>query len=291
MKNKIEKIIIILIILLLLIIIGIMAVNKLKSNYRNFYKVSNNLVLDESYNIFFKQINIDSIISDINIKKSTDNTTRVIINGDSDYVNVYEKDNELFVEIEDRACLGFCFSATIANVEIYLPENYSNLIKIKNKYGNIVIDKFVNTDFDIDSEYGNVDTNGSDFIKIDIAHGNLTLDYSIMARINSLKGNIIIGEVSDVKILNSSGDITVEKVNEYLSLINDTGDITIKNVNLIKDSFIQNKYGDIIIENTNKIYINANTDLGDVKIKDNFKESELILKIENNNGNIIVGSD
>ena len=177
---------------------------------------------------------------------------------------------------------------TIANIEIYLPENYSNLIEIQNEYGNIEVDQFSKNDFDIDNNYGDVNILSSDFIKIDIDHGNLFLQNATMSRINSLNGDINIEKVEDVAIESEYGDINIESVSEYLNITNDSGDINIDSLILEKDSFIKNNFGDINIKKTNQIYINAKTSHGDSKIKNNYKQSEIILKIENNSGNIIV---
>ena len=71
---------------------------------------------------------------------------------------------------------------------------------------------------------------------------------------------------------------------------NDCGDIEVNNINLNKNSYIKDEYGDIKIGNTNELYIDAKTNLGKVKIKNNYHKSDITLKIENDCGDIEVNN-
>ena len=57
-----------------------------------------------------------------------------------------------------------------------------------------------------------------------------------------------------------------------------------------KDSSIKNNLGSIKIGSTNEIYIEAKTDLGDVKVNNNYKKSDITLNLKNNCGDIKVNN-
>ena len=49
-------------------------------------KASDELVLEESYNTVFNEIDINTKMTDIDIKQSTDNAFKVITYGEKDYM-------------------------------------------------------------------------------------------------------------------------------------------------------------------------------------------------------------
>ena len=84
----------------------------------------------------------------------------------------------------------------------------------------------------------------------------------------------------------ASHDTKIEVVLNKCEIINDCGDIKIQNLYIQEFSNINSSLGDIKIGNTNEIYVDAKTDLGDLKINTNNRYSETILKIKNSCGDI-----
>lgn len=290
-KNK--KLRVFIIILLILIIIGIIIyfiINSLKSNYRSFYKVGDELILEEVYNTVFNEIDIETKMSDINIKESTDNTVKIAIYGEKDYINIKEKNNKLFIDVNKKNFIAFDFYKYISKIELYLPINYSNVIRIDNEFGNIEVDDFENVVLYVEKEYGDIRVLNGDFIKIYNDNGNIDLEKVNKVRIENSSGDISIGNVNDVVIENEYGDISIESVYEYLGLINESGDIKIDNIILEKDSSIKTEYGDVEVGTISDIYVDAKTENGKVKIENNYKDSEITLKIHNESGDIKVDS-
>lgn len=278
MKNK--KLIIGLIILLSLISISliIFMVGMLNGNFKVFgfrfnNKVSQELVMNEIYQEKFQNIYIDSDAGDIHIKESYDKTTKVIIYGDENKIDVKNTTNDLSIEIEENGCKGFCFNYTISKIEVYLPQDYVGTIDIENSYGNIAIDNFENANIHIDANYGDVEVG---------AAKELTVKEDA--------GDVDVGTVISAKIENHFGDIEVDTITGYLNLENNCGDIKLHSIVLDKNSYIKDDLGDIEIQNTNEIYIDAETSLGDVDIKHNYPKSDVTLQIENNCGDIEVNN-
>jgi len=295
MKNK--KLTILLIIILSIISIGILIfmvgilTNKINlSNIKFSSNESKELIINETYNIDFNRINIDSEASNIYLKETNDNNTKVIIYGEKDYVKVDTTNNNLNISTKEKNCIGFCFNLSISKIEVYLPVSYDKIIKIENEYGDIEIGSFQNATFEIEEESGDVTVLKANKVTIENEYGDVLLDTINDANIEVSAGDIKIKKVNNIIANNEYGDIEIVDVNNYLNLTNDSGDIKINNVNLNKNSIIKDDYGDIEINNTNEIYIDAKTDLGDVKINNNFRKSDITLKIENECGDITVNN-
>ena len=108
------------IVILVLIVILVIVANLLKTSYRKLYNVSDEVVSEQSYNTFFNEININTKMTDIYIKESTDNTFKVITYGEKDYIKLEEKNNKLFVDIENKNLISLEFYSCISKIELYL---------------------------------------------------------------------------------------------------------------------------------------------------------------------------
>ena len=290
-KNK--KLRIFTIILLILVILGTITVfifSLLKDNYRSIYKEGKKLIYENTYNNYFNEIDINTKMSDIDIKVSYDNTFKVNVYGEENYININEKNNKLFIDINRKNIIAFDFYSCISKIELYIPLSYSDVIRIDSEFGNINIEEFNNSNLDVKQKYGDFKSLGMDFINLNNSYGNIDITKVLKARILSNYSNIIIKDATDLVIENKFGNINIEKVNEYLNLENENGNIKIDNINLIKSSFIDNNYGNIIIEKINEVKIDAKTDRGKVKIKNNYKQSKVLLNIYNKDGDIVINN-
>ncbi len=295
MKNK--KLIIALIILLSIIMIcfSIFFVFLLQNGFKikNFkfgLQSSNELILDKTYEEIFNKIIVDATTSEIYIKKSDTSSVRAIIYGEKDYTKAETNFDTLTIKINEKNCVGFCFNQKLAKIEIYLPKEFNGNINIKNNYGDISIDEFLNADIDVLEDCGDVKILGGNIIEVENNYGDIEIEKSNIATINEDCGDVRISNINDVIVKNNYGDIKIKDVYNYLNLVNDCGDIEVNNINLNKNSYIKNDYGDIEIGNTNEIFIDARTDLGKVKIRNNYNKSDTTLKIENDCGDIEVNN-
>lgn len=293
-NNKLVIFLIILLSILVLVLTGFM-ISMLNGNFKftNFHfshKVSNELVLDEVYDNEFSKINIKTSASDIYVKESNDDKVRVIIYGDKDTTTVESTNNELTIVVKEKNCVGFCFNMTIDQIEIYLPSSNEGILNIKNDYGNVEIGEFLNMDIILDEDCGDVTVLGGKNVNITNDYGDIILNQASVADIKESAGDVEVGTVSDITVENDYGDITIDKVINYLNVSDDCGDIEINDIILNKDSYIKNNFGDIEVGSTNEVYINASTDLGNVKINKNYSKSDVTLKIENDCGDIKVNN-
>lgn len=294
MKNK--KMGIVLIILLIILCIGLITfmINVINGKFKfskfSFSKESNELVLDEIYDVHIKNINIDMEAGNIYIKQSDKQEIKVMIYGYKENTNVQTSDNELSITSKGKKCTFLCFNNTISKIEIYLPSDYENNINITSDYGNIEIGEFGSANIDIEADCGNVEVTSGNVVNITNDFGNISLDKANKATINESAGDINIGEVNDVTAENSYGKINIKKINNYLDVSNDCGDINIDKININKNSSIKSDLGKVKINEINEIYVDATTDLGKVKINKNYQKSDITLTIENDCGDIIVNN-
>lgn len=295
MKNK--GLIITLITILAILSISLLALmiflinGNVKVPFINFSnKISEEFIFDENYENNFDKININSSSSDINIQKSKDNLVRVVIYGDEDLLTISDDSTELYISLENKKCFGFCFNVKQNKIEVYLPADYSKDIIINNNYGDIELAEFENSNIEINEDCGDVYIKNGNKIIVKNSYGDIKIDEAFDINIKEQAGDVKIGDVKFATIENNYGDITVESINGSLDINDDCGDIKIDEINLEKNSYITNNLGDIKIGSTNEIYIDAKTDLGSVKINNNYNKSDIILKLENDCGDIKVNN-
>ena len=288
LRRLLKRMFIASIIILVLIVVLVIVANLLKTSYRKLYKVSGEVVLEQSYNTFFNEIDINTKMTDIEIKHSTDNTIKVITYGEKDYINLNEKNNKLFIDINNKSLISLNFYSCISKIELYIPNNYNKVIRINSEFGNIDIGEFNNLTLDIKQKIGNLSISSLDFIKTESKNSNIKIDKVVKARLSNKNGKISVKEVNDLVIDHVNGNVTIENLNEYLKLDVDSGNIKIESINLIKNSDINLRYGNVIINKIEDINVKARTDRGKKEVKNNNKKSDIKLEIHNKSGDIKV---
>lgn len=261
MKNK--ELIITLIILLSILIVGLIIF--LCFAIRGSFKwkdwgttKSEQVIFDETYD-FDKILDLEilSTAGDIKLEESTNEKVRVVAYGkNAEDLQVELQENKLKVDYSK-----YKYKNTIFNLDfysndilIYLPESYNKNISIQAKYGDIEVMDFENASIQIEEDCGDVD----------------------------------LGTVKNATVKNHYGDIKIEEIGNQFEIDSDCGDVTINAITIAENSSIVNNLGDIKIGKTNEIYIDAKTDLGDVKVNQNYRHSEIILKLQNDCGDIKV---
>lgn len=263
MKNK--ELIITLIVILFIIVIGLIALLTLvlsgklnfKTGFRNFGNKSNQIIFDTNYEIEnIEDIEILSTAGDIKFEESMEKNIRVVAYGkNEDDLKVSFNENKLKIDYSKTKKVNFGFNFDITDIIIYIPKDYSKQINIKANYGDIELLDLENASIDISQDCGDVK----------------------------------LGKVKNISVKNSYGDIDIEEVLNKCIIESDCGDIKIEKLQIQENSSIESDLGDIRIKQTNDIYIDAKTDLGDVKVNTNNRHSEVILKIEGDCGDIKVG--
>ena len=293
MNNKKSTILLItLLALTICALIGLMIFvmnNKFNIGFRKIFSQRiEELQIEETYKNTYEKININTDAADVYIKKSEDEDIHVKIYSEKEKSRVIDNEIELNIEVQQKQCLGVCINTKISKVELYIPENYEKEIKIKNNYGDIKIDSFESLNLDIKEDAGDIEINSANIVNINNSYGDIKIGIIKEGTIKESAGDIEINKVNSIDIKNNFGDTTIQEINEYIKIDADAGDVKINNLNITKNSFIETNTGDIRIENTNDIYVDAETDVGSAKVNNNNRNAEITLKIENNVGDIKV---
>lgn len=223
--------------------------------YNNYFGIgkTKNVIFDNVYQAKdIVNLEVISSAGDVNILESTDDNIRVMAYGrNSNDIEVSTNNGNLKVNFSEKVhFINFGFD--IKDIVIYVPKNYSNNMKIDINYGDLKIDNFENATVDIKQDCGDIDIQTIKNATIKSSYGNI-------------KANTILN-----------------KCNIDLSC----GDVKIQNLEINENSLIKNDLGDIKIENTNDIFIDAKVDLGDIKIDRNNRTAETVLQVENSCGDI-----
>ncbi len=254
MKNKglIYTLISILTILVIALIVGMILLLNGNYNFGNKISFKNNskVIFENTFEI--KDIDLTNDYGDIKFANGSDNNIKVVVRGkNKDDVVVNDNDKlDIKVKSKKNICIGICFNNE--DITIYLPKTYDKTINVKSDLGDIHVENLSNANLNIENDSGD--------IKIDT--------------------------IKNLNVSSDLGDIHVDNINNKFVINSSTGDIKIKKINIAEDSSITLNLGDIKIEKTNNVYIDTKNDLGDVKVKDSDRFSEVTLKVQNNTGDI-----
>lgn len=232
---------------------------RFSSNFKMYFdeNTSKNLIAQKEYDVV-NNIKIDANTSNIKIESSNDKQVLVEIYSENPDEYFIKLDNdELAIHLKDEEHLSKIDNYLKSLIIINVPNDYDGNIVVDNNVGDIKVTSLP-----------------SSKLKINLNVGDLKID-----------------EINDLEIKLNVGDILVNKINNYLDISLDTGDVLLRNVNIIKNSIVDVKIGDVIIEKANNVYFDANTKIGDVIIEKNNEKSNIKLNINVNAGDIKIAGN
>ena len=267
MKNKglVITALILLAVVIILLVMFLFASISGKANFNkgilNIGKHSETVIFDKTYDLEnIQNIDIKQDAGDIIFKEGADNKIQIVLYGDNkENAKVNENEGRLEIDYKMKRKIAFfsfglSFGDTKNDIIIYLPSNYDGNIKI-------------------DSDYGNVE-----MIDLENAKLNIKCD----------AGNIEIGKIKNITANCDYGNIEIGAVLNKCDIKADYGNVEIDTIEIKEDSSIKADMGNITINKANDIYIDADVDLGDVKIASNNRNADVILEIKCDLGNIEV---
>ena len=90
---------------LVLIILGFivfLVCSNMKSSYRKFYKVGEELIYEQLLYTQYKEVDIETKMTDISIKSSPDGMVKLLVYGEKDYITFKERGDKLFIKINPK---------------------------------------------------------------------------------------------------------------------------------------------------------------------------------------------
>lgn len=215
---------------------------------------SKNIIYENQFNLEdIKNIKIKEDAGDIIIKEASNEYIQVVLYGDNKEDAKVNLDNGN-LNVDNTHKRKGIFGGTKNDIIIYIPSSYSNEIKVKNGYGNCEITDLENATINLDCDAGDVK----------------------------------IGKVKEAIIKCGYGNIEVNEILNKCDIKADCGNIEINQISIQENSVIEANLGNIDINNTNDIYIEANVNLGKNNINYNHRNSNITLKIDCNCGNVNV---
>ena len=293
MNNGLRITLITLLSILLIFVVGIM-VFLFKGNYNfstiNFSFGESKTLVDEKEITSIKNLNIESNVADVIIETKEGYTNSIKVELYSDHAEEYEiteKNDEIKVVLKDKRVVTM-FGSNSSRIKIYVPATYDKYVVITNRTGDITIGKLPNSDFNISLTTGDVKAEQANNMIISLTTGDVELNKVFNGDITATTGDVDINSIDKVKVKLTTGDITIGKISNSLSLTSTTGDVRITDANLKANSNIKSGTGDVRINNTTGCYIDAKTNVGDTRVDNNDRKSDIVLTITSRVGDIRV---
>ena len=268
------------------------------------------------------KINVDVSSSNVLIEKADVDKIKVTAYGEKDEkINETINNHELSItksktKVFIFAMLYWCDEKII----IQVPNDCDEEFNIQTSSGDIVVPNLENSVINLESssgkiECGNINTgnfrtssgditvgsgnditlqtsSGSikagDFNKLsaETSSGDIKVGTVGESTIKTSSGKILVGEARRLQAEASSGEIEINRINEYCNLTISSGSIDVETLNITENSSINAKSGNVEIKNKNDIYIETETNSGDVDVKNNNRMAESVLKITTTSGSI-----
>ena len=251
-------------------------------------KYSTTLVEAKTFDTI-KDINIYSKNGDVTIEESEDNKISVELYSDKVEEEYIKDGNEINVKLYNKA--GFAFNFKTDRILVKLPKEYANKISINNNVGDIKITSIDSASTNIVSTIGDINIESINDANITNDIGDIKIEkINTIISVNKT-GDVKINNVNEADIKVDTGDIKITNLNNKMNIKSGIGDVKIENVTLTSNSTINGSTGDVIIKNITGAYVEANTKIGDVKVNNTDRKSDIVLTINNSTGDIKVNND
>ena len=284
---KIIKIIILSIIAIALTGIMIILIKDKDFNYINILSYKSELILEKEYKEDIKDFDISSDLSNVTIRKTESDVISIKVYGNKrDEVTTDIKDNTLYIKNDNSTniCLFFCIMNS--KIEIMVPkEEYDNL-KIKLVSGDIELGDIKFNNINASSKSGDIKLDEATKVDINLVSGNINFKEIDNGTIYTTSGNITGTTVNEINAKTISGDIRISNVNKACQITATSGNINISNLNILNKSTLKTISGNVTVNKSKDIYIEASTISGNINIENNNRFSQIELKVSTTSGNI-----
>lgn len=251
-----------------------------------------------------KDFNIESEVADIYIENSESSTIKVeLYSDDAKEYEITELNDQIKVVLKEKSSFKLFKKTPV--IKIYAPKTYNKLFTINERTGDIKISEFENADLDINLTTGDTEVKSINDVNIKFTTGDIEIRNANNVKLDGTTGDIEVGKVKsltskittgdvnvdivdNIKTNIKTGDIEINTINNSCELTSTTGDIEINNATINKKSKITSGTGDVKIDRTKNCYVEAKTKIGDTKVNNNDRKSDIILTITSRVGDIKV---
>ena len=260
--------------------------DNLKNIGITFNNVSKTLVESKEITTI-KDLDIKIDASDLEINDDDINTIKVELYSDSPKnYEITEENDKIKVVLEEKNKMNFFKKSP--KVKIYVPKNYSKNITIDGNAADVDIYDLPYATLNTKLTVGDVKINEIKNATINVKTGDIKIEKVNTLTTNITTGDLRITNINDLVCKVTTGDVRINQINSSLDLTGKTGDVRIENANIIKNSKISLNVGDIRIKNVKGCYIDGKTRVGDTKINNTDRKSDIELNINADVGDIRV---
>ena len=226
----------------------------------------------------FRDISIKTNTADITVKRSDDETARVVCREESKIKhNVSVADGALIIEMVDARKwyehINIGISLEGASITVYLPDGAYGDLLINVDTGDTEIQKDILFEsIDVDSDTGDVANYAwaTGTVKVKTTTGDITIGdaYAGAFDLAASTGKMTVKDVNcagEIKQKSSTGKAFFEDVNcKSMTSVAGTGDITLTGVEVLERLAIERSTGDVRFDGSDAAEIVIETDTGDV---------------------------
>ena len=219
---------------------------------------STNIIYDKQFELEdIKDIGIKQDAGDIIIKESENDSIKVVLYGENEGDAQVELNNgKLTIDNTHNRRSFVFFNFGVTKIDANCPLNTA----VKNLIGIIKLLMF--------------------FILLIASTVNIDCD----------AGNVEIGKIRNATIKCDCGNIEIKEIMNKCDIKADCGNIQIDTISIKENSSIKVDLGNIDINNTNDIYIDADVDLGKTNINKNNRNASVTLKVNCDCGNVTINN-
>ena len=283
-----------LIVILGILVIGITSglVYLLKTDYKfnfNFdfgFGYSDTLVDSKEIDTI-KDIYIDADTSDIKFKINDEDKISVeLYSEDVKEFEITDKEDKVNVKLYSNRTFGFSRKSDLIIVKI--PSTYDKYINIIEKTGDIDFESFENMVANINVTTGDVRTSDLKEATIKTTTGDVKVDNVESLKVTVTTGDIKVNRVNNLESKSTTGDVVIGELNNKVNIESKTGDVKIDVAEIKENSSIKASTGDVKIHSLTGAYVEAKTNIGDNKVNNNDRKSDIVLEIKTSTGDIKV---
>lgn len=259
------------------------------SNFKIFSAQSTKLIDEKEVNSINDLI-INTDISDVEVEEKDINNIKIEFysNTDKEEHSVTENGNNIEISFKVKRKFQIFSFGKSPVVKVYVPNNYSKLIKINSKVGDVRINSLPNADLEVKLTTGDVKVKEINNADVNGRTGDIKIGTVNKLNANITTGDIKVETVTDIEAKTNTGDIKIDTINNSLTLSTNTGDVKIENAAINENGKITSGTGDVRIRSISGCYIEGSTKVGDMHINNNDRKSDIVLKITSRVGDIDV---
>lgn len=247
---------------------------------------SETLVYSKEYEEI-ENLDIDFAIGDIYVEENSSNSIVIELYSDreNEKHSITEKDGTIYV-VFNKDVKKVSFMEKNDRIIVKIPEDYAKKMNINMTTGDINGDDFENLELEVTLKTGDIEFGEAQSMKLDVQTGDIEVEKVLDFDGRLTTGDIDISTVENLKVKGTTGDIKINNVTRKINASLNVGDIKISKATISADSSIKLKTGDVKINTLKGAYIDASTNIGDTRVKNNDRLAENVITINTNIGDI-----